>query len=251
MASLAADTSCARLATRAPGRTHTSPLSGASCRVISCSSEDLPSPLRPEQAHAFALADLQVDAIQQGFEAEAQRDFVEADGGHEAAYGKRLRLNNPATRKSRRRAAPALPAMRPRSVHAPVTVRFFTGAQARNTSSALFSRNALPDCSAYRDIPRPAAHRRSARARRTLPGSRHSRRHRRRSRAVRIDWPGSAARSHRAIRLWPAERGEIHLGRGEIEYRHPRRCAAPTARGMPSKSRVRFHCAPSAICGHH
>ncbi len=32
-----------------PGRTHTSPLSATSCRVISCSSEDLPSPLRPSR----------------------------------------------------------------------------------------------------------------------------------------------------------------------------------------------------------
>src|ERR1700733_10719387 len=48
-ASLAGDTSWARLATRAPGRTHTSPASGTIWRVISCSSEDLPSPLRPSR----------------------------------------------------------------------------------------------------------------------------------------------------------------------------------------------------------
>src|ERR1700691_6006219 len=47
--SLPVDTSCARLATRAPGRIHTSPLSGTMPPVINCSSEDLPSPLRPSR----------------------------------------------------------------------------------------------------------------------------------------------------------------------------------------------------------
>src|SRR5258706_3600957 len=50
----------------------------------------------PEQANALGAANLQVGIVQQGFEAETEGDFVEADGGHEAAYIRRLRSNNPA-----------------------------------------------------------------------------------------------------------------------------------------------------------
>ncbi len=50
----------------------------------------------PEQADAFAPANLQIGIIQQRFEAETQGNFVEANGGHES-HVKRLRINSPAT----------------------------------------------------------------------------------------------------------------------------------------------------------
>ena len=44
-----------------------------------------------EQADALTSADLQGGIVEQGLPAEAQGDFIEAHGGHEAAYGMRLR----------------------------------------------------------------------------------------------------------------------------------------------------------------
>jgi hypothetical protein len=40
---------------------------------------------------------LQIGSVQQRFEAETQGNFVEANDGHEAAYSKRLHINNPAS----------------------------------------------------------------------------------------------------------------------------------------------------------
>ena len=91
VSSLAADTSCASVATLAPGRTHTSPLSGAMPRVISCHERGLALAIAAEQAHPLAAADLQRGVVEERLQAEAQRDFVEAYGGHEAAYSMRLR----------------------------------------------------------------------------------------------------------------------------------------------------------------